>query len=178
MKIERCKMDLFNEYIIERKKSYKEYIKIVGMILGTLVLIFAAISFSRYLQSFFLLLVAGIIYLLYIGVTSMSVEFEYSVTNGDVDIDKIVARRKRTRIVSVHSRTFEYFAPLISENMNVYNDQSITKRIDATSNTGNDKVYFAIYYKNQDKICLTFEPTEKMLDDFSRNVSKRAFFRR
>lgn len=171
-------MDLFNEYIITRKKGGREYLIIAGMIVGALVLIFTATLFAGYLQSFYLLLVAAVIYFLYIGITSMNVEFEYSVTNGDVDIDKIAARRKRTRVVSVHSRTFEYFAPLIDENMSVYNDQTITKRLDLTSNTNSDKVYFAIYYKNQDKTCITFEPTEKMLEDFSRHVPRRAFFRR
>lgn len=171
-------MDAFNEYIVERKKGTKEYLTIAGMLVGTLVLLFLLVVFSGYLASFFLVLAAAVIYFLYIGITSMNVEFEYSVTNGELDIDKIVARRKRTRLVSVHSRTFEYFAPLTDEHKNAYNDSGITKRLDLTGNRGADRVYFAIYYKNNGRICLSFEPTEKMVDDFSRCVPRRVFFRR
>jgi hypothetical protein len=171
-------MDLFNEYIVERKKGAREYLLIAAMIFGALVLLLIAMSFARYLASFFLLIPAVVIYFLYIGITSLNVEFEYSVTNGELDADKIAARRKRYKMVSVHSRAFEYFAPLTEEHNGAFRDAGITKRLDLTSNRGTDKVYFAVYHKNNDKICLTFEPTEKMLDDFSRNVPRRVFFRR
>lgn len=169
-------MDLFYEYIVRRKKSGKEYLMIAGMVLGALLILFLLLAFAGFLKSFFLLLVAGVIYFLYVGITSLNVEYEYIVTNGDLDIDKITARRKRVRLVSIHSRTFEYFAPLTDEHMAAYNSESITKRLDFTSNTQNGRAYFAIYYKNNDKICLTFEPTEKMVACFARYVPKRAFF--
>ena len=171
-------MDAFNEYIVERKKSPKDYLTIAGMIFGALVLMFIMLMFSKYLASFLLLLVVAVVYFLYIGITLFNVEYEYSVTNGDIDIDKIAARRKRSRVVSVHSRTFEYFAPLTDEHKQAFNDTGITKRMDLTSNSGTDKVYFAVYHKNNNKICIMFEPTEKMVDDFSRNVPRRVFFRR
>ena len=170
-------MDFFNEHIVARKKGSKEYLFTAAIILGAILLIFVLMLFLNYLQSFFLLLVAGVIYFMYIGITSMNIEYEYIVTNGELDIDKIAARRKRTRILSVHSRSFEYFAPLNSEHKNAYDNTGITKRLDLTSNTGSSGVYFFIYYKNNDKICVTFEPTEKMIECFSEYVPSRACFK-
>ena len=37
----------------------------------------------------------------------MNVEFEYVLTNGDIDVDKIIAQRKRKRLVSVKCSSFE-----------------------------------------------------------------------
>ena len=169
-------MDFFSEYIVKRKKSAKEFMLIAAMVLGAILLIFILLAFARYLASFLLLFIAAVFYFLYIGITSMNIEYEYIVTNGDLDIDKIVSQRKRTKIISVHARSFEYFAPLTSEHKNAYEDSSITKRFDLTSNTGSDNVYFAVYYKNNDKILFTFEPTKKMIDDFARYVPRRVFY--
>lgn len=41
----------------------------------------------------------------------MSVEYEYIVTNGEMDIDKIIAKRRRKRLITVNARTFERFGP-------------------------------------------------------------------
>lgn len=171
-------MDLFNEFIVERKKGAKDLMVIAAMIAGVILLIFVLMLFAQYLASFLLLLIVAVFYFLYIGISSMNVEYEYSVTNGELDIDKIIARRKRSKVISVHSRSFEYFAPYTPEHKNTYEDSSITKRLDLTSNTGNERVYFAVYYKNNDKILFTFEPTQKMLDDFARYVPRRVFYTR
>ncbi|NLB81140.1 MAG: hypothetical protein GX800_05940 [Clostridiaceae bacterium] len=169
-------MDFFNEHIVLRKKDGKDYIKIFGMVVAALLLFFVLLTFSGYLASFFLLFVAGIIYLLYFGISSLNIEYEYIVTNGDIDIDKIVAKRKRTRIVSLNARDFEYFAPMTENHANTYNNQSITKRLDVSSNTKNSRLYFGIYRKSNEKTCLIFEPTDKMLECFSRYVPKNAYY--
>ena len=168
-------MDLFNEFIVQRRKGSREHGLIVLMFLGAMLLIFTLMMFAQNLGSFFLLLVAAVIYLLYIGVTSFNVEYEYSVTNGDLDIDKIVSRRKRSKLVSIHARSFEYFAPCNDGHKAAYDDATVTKKLDLTSNSGTGREYFAIYFKNSEKVRVAFEPTQKMIDDFARYVPRRVF---
>lgn len=168
-------MDIFNEWIVKRKRTSVDYALIAAMILGGFILIIGLTSFAANLGSFLLLAIVGVGYLVFMGIQSTNVEYEYSVTNGDLDIDKIIARRKRKRVISVHARTFEYFAPLTMEHQSMYNSDGITKKIDAFSSLQSDKVYFAIYHKNNDKIRITFEPTEKMLADFSRFTPRSVF---
>lgn len=43
----------------------------------------------------------GSLYGGYILITNMSVEYEYIVTNGEMDIDKIIAKRRRKRLITV-----------------------------------------------------------------------------
>jgi len=169
-------MDIFNEWIVKKKKSGKDYAITAGIILGGLILIFVSSALAQYLASFYLLLVAAIIYGMYIGITSLNVEYEYSVTNGELDIDKIISRRKRKRLVSVHSKNFEYFAPLNDSHKAAFDSPSITKKIDACSSFNSDKVYFAIYFKNNEKVRITFEPTERMIEDFSRYVPRSMYY--
>jgi len=171
-------MDIFNEWIISRKRVALDYLLIAGMILGGLIVIVGLVSFAANLGSFLLLAIVGVGFLVFKGIQSTNIEYEYNVTNSELEIDKIIARRRRKRVTSVHSRTFEYFAPLTAENQSMFDGTDITKKIDAFSSLSSERICFAIYHKNNDKIRITFEPTEKMIDDFSRFVPRSAFKRK
>jgi hypothetical protein len=79
-----------------------------------------------------LLLIVGLIYFGIRVATSRNVEYEYIVTNGDLDIDMIVAKRKRKRIFSANCKEFEIVAPVRSSSFS-QQVQSIKNRIDASS---------------------------------------------
>ena len=99
-------MDSFCEQIVQKKKGAKEWLIITAVVLGSLILIFGALLIN-------LLVVA----LLAVGygawwlITTQNVEYEYCVTNGDIDVDQITARRKRRRLVSVSGRKIESLLP-------------------------------------------------------------------
>ncbi|UKI37385.1 MAG: DUF6106 family protein [Clostridiales bacterium] len=48
-------------------------------------------------SSFVLLIDAGVVYGAYILITHFNVEYEYILTNGDIDIDKIIAKKKEKK---------------------------------------------------------------------------------
>lgn len=60
-----------------------------------------------------LLIVLG--YLVYYLISLRKIEYEYAFTNGELDIDKIIAQRKRKRVFSASCRDFEAFGKLDSE---------------------------------------------------------------
>lgn len=169
-------MDFFNEYIVKKQKNAADFAKIAGIILGGLVLIFILMLFMRFVGSLFLLLAAAVIYGMYYFISSQSIEFEYIVTNGELDIDKIIARRRRKRLVSVDSKDFEYFAPYSEKYSREYSAQDINKKINAAGTLNADNVFFAVYHKNNEKICLIFQPTEKMVKEFSLRTPRSVFF--
>lgn len=76
-------MDTFVEQIVVKKKGGKEWAIIAGILVAALIL--AALALL--LGPFALLLIAGIGYGAYWLITSQNIEYEYSVTNGDIDID-------------------------------------------------------------------------------------------
>ena len=172
-------MDIFLEYIVPRKKGTKEIIKIAA-ILVALFFLFSVCTIIMFtvLSGLALPILAGGLYGAYYFITAQNVEYEYIVTNGELDVDTIIHRRKRKRIITVHSRTFDIVAPCGDKEFAGEENGSFTKVIDASSGYNNDKAYFAVFSKDGMRIKLVFEPTDKMLDAFKtfvpRNVHKRA----
>ena len=100
-------MDSFFEQIVQKKKTAVSWLIIAAVLL-------AAVALIAFVWIFGILAVistAGILYGAWWLITTQNVEFEYCVTNGDIDVDKIVARRKRVRLVSVAGRKVRALAP-------------------------------------------------------------------
>lgn len=100
-------MDSFFEQIVKKKKGVSEW----SIILVTLVLALALVALSWLMGIMPIIVTVGVVYGAWWLITTRNVEYEYCVTNGDIDVDKIVARRKRTRLVSVSGRKIRALAP-------------------------------------------------------------------
>lgn len=169
-------MDVFLEYIVPRKKGTKEILKIVGIMLAMLILLtVSAILIITPLSGISFLLAAGVVYGAYYLISGQNVEYEYIVTNGEIDVDRIINRRKRKRIITVHSRTFDIVAPVGSPEHKGEENASVTQVIDASSGSDNGKAYYAIFSKDGQRFKLIFEPTEKMLEVFKTFVPRNVF---
>ena len=101
-------MDSFFEQIVKKKKGAREWTIIVAVLLVALAVLAVAAIFAT---MFIIIAAAGIVYGAWWLATTQNVEFEYCVTNGDIDVDKIIARRKRMRLVSVSGRKIRALAP-------------------------------------------------------------------
>lgn len=168
-------MDFFNEHIVKKKKDAKDWLFTAAILLLGWALFLLSVMFIKYTANFIILIVAAIIYGEYYFITGLSTEYEYVVINGEMDVDKISAKRSRKRLLSVNSKDFEYFAPLTNEHKNQITPNH--KIVDVSSSLKADNLYFALYFKNNQKICLVFEPTDKMIEEFSKFVAKTRFFR-
>ncbi|MCX7923673.1 MAG: hypothetical protein N3B21_16935 [Clostridia bacterium] len=163
-------MDVFIEKIIKRKKRLEDYIyiftiSIVGLILITY---FLPIRFLN------LPLAMGITYGAYLLIRKKNIEFEYAVTSGELDIDKIIAKRKRTRIFSASCKEFDIIARLKSDKY-TQEFKEIKNRITAVSSPNSPDIYFAaLNYKGQ-KTVLFFEPSIKMLEAFKAYIPRKVF---
>ena len=65
---------------------------------------------------FILIVTCAVLYGAYFLITNQSVEYEYAVTNDEMDVDKIIAKRKRVHLITVSTKTFEAFGP-VSEDL-------------------------------------------------------------
>ncbi|MDD2533358.1 MAG: hypothetical protein PHC86_01495 [Eubacteriales bacterium] len=104
--------DSFHEIIVKGQRTKQDGLKIVGLYVAALAAWILTFMFGAYLGMLMPLLLVGIGYGLFYLVRGFSREFEYTVTNGDLDIDMIVAQRKRKRVFSGSARQFESMAPL------------------------------------------------------------------
>ncbi len=94
-------MDTFFEQIVRVKKTGKDYGIIIGIwIAACLVSYFAMLFLARLLP-----LALAAIFLVFYGAFKLSkmrfIEYEYIVTNDCLDIDKIVAKSSRKRVMSI-----------------------------------------------------------------------------
>lgn len=168
-------MDTFMEKLVTKKKGIKDQFITAGIILGAMILVMVILSIPVIAQlgiGFFF--AAGIIYLGYRLITSRNVEFEYIVTNGDLDIDKITARRNRKRIFSASCKEFEILSRVKSNSFS-QSVQSIKNRIDATSSIDSPDAFFATLSYKGEKTLLIFEPDERMLNNFKIFIPRKIF---
>ena len=91
-------MDVFFEQIIPIRKTGKTIALFLGI--WGLAALLSALVFVL-LGSFSLIFIFGIGYGAYILSSKLNVEYEYIITNGILDIDKITNKSSRKRIISV-----------------------------------------------------------------------------
>lgn len=167
-------MDIFIEKIVQRQKTMQDYLIITGVIilcLFVIVFIIPSIPFINTMPIFF---DAGAIYGAYVLIKSRNLEFEYAVTNGELDIDKIIARSRRKRIFSASCKEFEILAKLKSSHYTQH-IQNVSNKIKAVSSMDSPDVYFALLNYNGEKTVVFFEPDERMLNSFKMFIPRKIF---
>ena len=101
-------MDVFVEQMVVKKKTGKDLARTAACALGGAVALFLIVSFlGQYLGFLTFLIVAGVFYLLYQVVIGSNIEYEYSFTNGAMDVDKIIAASRRKRMTALNAREIE-----------------------------------------------------------------------
>lgn len=167
-------MDFFNEWIVKRKKTAQDYMSVVITVMVAIMILYGILLqfMMNNLIYFIPVEIAIVIYVAYKIIASMNVEFEYFVTNGDLDIDRIVSKKRRKKLVRIKLKDVEYFAPFEDEHIKVAEDVGIKKIIDASSSLDAPRLHFVIYYNNSEKTCLLFEPTDEMIENFSNYIPR------
>jgi hypothetical protein len=164
-------MDTFIEKIVAKKKDAKDYILTSASIIGAMIITPILLNIPV-IGSMSLLVVAAIIYGLYRLITSRNIEFEYIVTNGDLDIDKIIAQRKRKRIFSANCKEFNIVAKVNSEHFTP-DIQQIKNRIEAASTLNSENTFFITLHYNGERTVVYFEPDERMLKNFRTFIPRK-----
>ena len=154
-------MDVFVEQIIRRKLGAKDFLIFFGIMLLGIIIILASMIIPI-VQTFSLLILVGVCFGAYYLISSRYLEFEYSCTNGDLTIDKIINRRKRKRVISFDVHIVEEMGPYKPEE---HQGKSYDKRlITAITDDGKDAWYMSFRHKDMGHTLLVFNPNDKVLD--------------
>lgn len=158
-------MDIFCEYIVRHKKSIKDYLIMAGVDVAAVILVFAVLLFYRYTFGFGFFIIAAIIYGAYILIRSRFIEYEYALTNNELDIDKIMAKKKRKHILTVDFKQVVICAAVNDDNFSseYNNTASLSKTYDFSGICEYD-VYFADFNTGDGRIRILFNPNDKMKD--------------
>lgn len=165
-------MDAFMEKIVRRKMNAMDHAFIGMLYTAALILTFLAVNFID--MSFSLVLAIGAFYGAYWLSGLRKLEFEMAYTNGEIDIDRIVAQRKRKRIFSQNCKEFDLVAKVGSVQ---YTPQVITTKniIDASSSAKSDNVWFAVTRYDGKPTVLYFEPSNSMLEAMAIIIPRKLF---
>lgn len=151
-------MDTFYEQIVSIKKTTKSIVGIVVIWLMAL-LVSTFLFMTMLLGSLTFLLIAGVLYGAFKLTGLLNIEYEYIITNGTFDIDKIVNKSTRKRIAS--------FEISLVSRLEKYNPALLNgvdpKDIVFACNGNSDNTYFLVYQKEGKKpVYVVFEPIDKI----------------
>ncbi len=177
-------MDIFCEHMVKKKKGVLNILLTLALILGGLflsgllfyitVLIANPIAFTVYLG-----VLIVIWYGVYILITRQNIEYEMSLTNGELDIDAIYSKKRRVHLLTARVRDFEICAPVDDEDFkkDFENVKNVKKIYMAHSFSKHADIYFADFYLNAEKVRLVFEPSKAMIKKIKVYNDKKVFIK-
>ncbi len=158
----------FFEQIIKRKNTIqvmllKCLILFVGLLLFFAMLPLCFLSIGGVgLGPFAFLIAVGALYFAWYLISGLNLEFEYIFTDGELDIDKISAKRKRKRMLSVRVSSFEEFDAFDLEK---YRQKQYDVVYNASASLQEPGNYYAVFRNAERKQCiLILTPNEKILE--------------
>lgn len=157
-------MDTFIEQIVPIRKSLTERMTQIGIIvLAVLLIILCGFCYVLRVLSIFSFLFAAVAFAIGFGAwylcIQLNLEYEYIVTNGDLDVDKIIAKRTRKRVLSVDCRSLSEFGKYDPD---AFKNRRFAARIVATS-VDENACYAVFSPKDEGESLLIFSPNEKTL---------------
>ncbi|MDD4188610.1 MAG: DUF6106 family protein [Eubacteriales bacterium] len=172
-------MDVFVEKMVKRKKTATDYLLMILIAAAPFVISIGLLlvyipKFTEIAVELLPFIFAGLCYLAYIIIRSRNIEYEYLVTNGELDIDIIISKRSRKRIFSGSSRDFDLIAPYANENHSSALG-NVKSRINAVSNIKDRGIYFVIAYDKGSKVGVLFQPDQRMLEMFRKYIPGKVF---
>lgn len=120
-----------------------------------------------------LLFVAGVVYGCYYLITLKHIEFEYTVVSGDMDVDKVVAMKRRSRIITVELSTVEQAGIYVKGQHEGKNYQSTVMA--CADEDAEDNCYFVFRHKKRGRTLVVFTPNEKMMEAFKKSIPGQVY---
>jgi len=160
-------MDVFLEKIIRKKRTTKDYLIVATVIYIALGVNFIAIMVP--LLRGFTLLMSGIC--IYFVVRRTYIEYEYTLTNNELDIDIIVAKKDRKRLFTANCKDFEMFGRIEHSKYNEV--KTIEKKILAIVSKDSKNIYFAVLQFEGARTLLLFQPDERMVEQIANCIPKK-----
>ncbi len=168
-------LDMYAEYIVKRKADVKTSLIKLLIILASAVLMYLAVMLTQIYGLIFIMpaCVALIAWVGYRAYLMFNIEYEYIVTNGELDIDRIIARRGRKRVINVKTSAYELIAPYDDEHRAAYEQGEFAKTIDARSSPDAEAWFIIANMRDAGRARILFEPTPKMLKIFSEYLPRQ-----
>ena len=172
-------MDTFFEQLVVRKMTAPEkVIKILTIAFGVIaicLLMFLSFTnaFSGFITLLFLPAALGLGVLLWFQIKNMYIEYEYSITNGSLDIDRIRGKRKRERMVSVECSDFEEFGVYDESAAQKFKGREFGGRAFAANHDSKELYYAVSRHKTFGNVFIVIEPNDRIKGALKKFIPKQ-----
>lgn len=159
--------DLFNEVLVKRYWTAREYGLATGIMLLAGILLMLGFVLLHYILPVVFVLLFALLYVVYFAFLSLQCEYEYIATNGALDVDLIVAKRKRKRQVSVNTEQLEVFGRWTPEQQARYAKSNL-RRLDFCSHQKGKAVLFLVASTKKGRALILIDAEEKIEQNLRR----------
>ena len=109
------------------------------------------------------LVFGGLAYGCFVLRNNQRIEYDYTFTNGILDIAKVINNAKRKRLLSTDVREFEIMAPTSDEGFQrMLNHRGIEQKLNYFLNRGGG-LYYAVFMHEGKKTLLVFGPSDMLV---------------
>ena len=151
--------ELYSEWIVKKKSpSWAFAAKVMLIILTVLVVVVSMVMPLLFIVA----IILG--YVTYRLSLNWNLEYEYTFVNGELDIDKIMAKSRRKRCVVLNMEQTEIVAPEGAHQLDNYKSTPC-KTMDFSSGIAENKKYVMYASFNNEMVKVIFEPNERMIND-------------
>nr|WP_317282425.1 DUF6106 family protein [uncultured Sellimonas sp.] len=160
--------DYYTEQLVKKKTTGKD------LAIKAVLIFFTAVSvFILLLMPFLLIVPVIMIAVDYFVFRRLDLEYEYLYVNGDLDIDKIMAKQKRKRVFSMNVSELEILAPQGAGELNQYNNAKV---MDFSSHMPDAKCYVMVVSNNGQLAKVIFEPEKEILEGMKMLAPRKVIF--
>ena len=162
-------MDHYCEQLVAKSRTSGDTLKIVMSIVISSLIAVACMVFLFLTGALLLLIVAfgSVGAGLWIA-AGFGVEYEYIVTNDEMDIDKIIGKRKRKRMITVDIKRTTDFLPLAQCDND---DYDVVVR--ASGGLENRAYCMFVEHSGYGKVKIVFDPNKKLRNAIAQSVPKQ-----
>mgnify|MGYP003461150292 CR=1 FL=1 len=169
-------MDTFVEQIIRVKRTGKDYLALAAIwlvALGLIAVLWLILGLSAGMLS--VPAVVGMAFVIWGGVklTSLTyIEYEYIFTNRDFDIDKIVGKSTRKRVLSFKVPSVQKYGEYTPEVAARSTTQKVYHFCDKDAA---DAMYIVVTVQGEGTVMIVFQPNERLKKALEENIPRIAF---
>lgn len=164
-------MDNYKEQLVKKGKDSSDTLKwllvTAAGIIAAAILMFLSLQF---LNNFIigLILAAVVLWGTYYILGGFYIEYEYILTNGEMDIDKIMGQRKRKRLITADVKSSTAFG---KEKTAVKGDMTL---VDVSCRESDNNYYIDFRHRELGNTRLIFTPNEEMLEMIEKYIPRTA----
>jgi len=163
--------DILNEILIKKDISPRRWVFDILVLFTSLNAVIASLIYLEVLA------VIPVVLLLIVVpwiIGGRWVEYEYVLTNDQLDFDKITAKRRRKNLFSLDVKSMEFMAPMTEDFKQKFFDAKSNKTVDLASNPrAPGRWYIVFNAPREGKVTVVFEPTVKMVRNIYRFAPRK-----